>query len=75
MGDLYCTIPYTYIYIYSVYYLYCTYIIGRATLEHLDVGANCFGDDGISMISEVLMQNNRLQVLGIGMCGLSIKGV
>ena len=75
------TIPCTYtslyyVYFYSVYYLYDTFIIGRATLECLDVSANCFGDDGILMISEELIkQNDRLQVLGITNCGLSIKGV
>ena len=53
----------------------CTVIItGCATLRVLDVKRNDIGDEGMAMISEALQHNKSLTTLGVGRCGLSVKG-
>ena len=53
----------------------CTFIItGSGTLGVLDVGGNNIGDEGMAIISESLQHNKSLTTLGVGRCGLSVKG-
>ena len=49
-------------------------ITGSATLRVLDVSYNDIGDDGMAVISEALQHNKSLTTLGVGRCGLSVKG-
>jgi len=35
---------------------------------------NDIGDDGMAVISEALQHNKSLTTLGVGQCGLSVKG-
>ena len=49
-------------------------ITGSATLRVLDVSINDIGDDGMAVISEALQHNKSLTRLGVGGCGLSVKG-
>ena len=50
------------------------FILDRATLTHLDITHNCIGDDGISVLSEELQQNNTLTKLIMTNCGFTAKG-
>ena len=53
----------------------CTVIVtGSATLRVLDVSFNDIGDEGMGIISEALQHNKSLTTLGVGRCGLSVKG-
>ena len=45
-------------------------ITGSATLRVLDVTNNDIGDDGMA----VLQHNKSFTTLGVGRCGLSVKG-
>jgi len=49
-------------------------ITGSASLRKLDVGGNPIGDDGISLISNVLKDNTILYHLDVEGCGSSVKG-
>ena len=44
------------------------------TLQELDMYDNYIGDDGIAVISEALQHSKSLTTLGVGQCGLSVKG-
>ena len=44
------------------------------TLQVLDMDSNDIGDDGMAVISEALQHNKSLTTLGVGQCGLSVKG-
>ena len=44
------------------------------TLQELDMNFNDIGDDGMAVISEALQHNKSLTTLGVGQCGLSVKG-
>ena len=44
------------------------------TLQRLDMDINDIGDEGMAMISEALQHNKSLTTLGVGRCGLSVKG-
>ena len=45
------------------------------TLEDLDMNDNDIGDDGMAVISEALQHSKSLTTLGVGRCGLSLKGI
>ena len=49
-------------------------IIGRASLQELDISNNPISDDGMSLVSRELQYNNILTQLRVEMCGLSVKG-
>ena len=49
-------------------------ITGSATLRVLSVSNNDIGDGGMAVISEALQHNKSLTTLGVGQCGLSVKG-
>ena len=44
------------------------------TLQELDMSGNYIGDKGMAVISEALQHNKSLTTLGVGECGLSVKG-
>ena len=44
------------------------------TLQCLYMSGNDIGDEGMAMISEALQHNKSLTTLGVGECGLSVKG-
>ena len=44
------------------------------TLQELNMSNNDIGDDGMAVISEALQHNKSLTRLGVGQCGLSVKG-
>ena len=57
------------------YWTECVFnISGSTTLRELHIGWNMIGDDGISLISEELQQNNSLTKLIVWDCGLLVKG-
>ena len=49
-------------------------ITGSDTLRVLDVSRNAIGDEGMAIISEALQHNKSLTILGLVLCGLSVKG-
>ena len=49
-------------------------VITGTTLRELDVGYNDIGDNGISVITELLLSNKTLTKLDISYCELSVKG-
>ena len=51
-----------------------TVITGSATLRVLNVSENDIGDEGMAIISEALQHNKSLTMLGLILCGLSVKG-
>ena len=44
------------------------------TLQELNMSDNDIGDEGMAVISEALQHNKSLTTLGVGECGLSVKG-
>ena len=44
------------------------------TLQDLEMEGNDIGDEGMAVISEALQHNKSLTTLGVGQCGLSVKG-
>ena len=44
------------------------------TLQHLSIGGNDIGDDGMAVLSEALERNKSLTELWVTECGLSVKG-
>ena len=46
-----------------------------ATVRELNISFNNIGDDGISVIIEVLQYENVLTELKVKECGLSMKGI
>ena len=44
------------------------------TLQELGMNHNDIGDVGMAIISEALQHNKSLTTLGVGQCGLSVKG-
>ena len=44
------------------------------TLQVLYMDVNDIGDDGMAIKSEALQHNKSLTTLGVGQCGLSVKG-
>ena len=44
------------------------------TLQKLNINYNDIGDDGMAVISEALQHNKSLTTLGVGQCGLSVRG-
>ena len=44
------------------------------SLQFLSMGGNSIGDSGMEAISEALQHNRSLTTLGVGRCGLSVKG-
>ena len=44
------------------------------SLQELYMGANEFGDDGMSLLVDGLQCNNTSTKLNVGRCGLSVKG-
>ena len=44
------------------------------TLEDLEMTENDISDDGMEVISEALQHNKSFTTLGVGQCGLSVKG-
>jgi len=43
-------------------------------LQHLNIGENKIGDDGVQCITEGLQQNNNLTELELRDCEISVKG-
>jgi len=50
-------------------------IIGSASLKTLDVSGNAIRDDGMSLISNELLDNSILAKLRVAECELSTKGI
>ena len=44
------------------------------TLQELYMSGNDISDDGMEIISEALQHNKSFTTLGVGQCGLSVKG-
>ena len=43
-------------------------------LQHLDIGSNKFGDDGVGHVTEGLQQNDTVTELMLYYCNISVKG-
>ena len=43
-------------------------------LQHLHIGLNEFGDDGVRHLTEGLQQNDTLTELRLQQCNISLKG-
>ena len=43
-------------------------------LQHLDIGGNEIGDDGVRHVTEGLQQNDALTELRLWVCRISVKG-
>ena len=54
--------------------MYYFNIAVSATLRELNISFNNIGDDGISVIIEVLQYENMLTELNVKECGLSMEG-
>ena len=44
------------------------------SLQKLYMGSNAIGDHGMSSVADGLQHNRSLTILGVQMCGLSVKG-
>ena len=49
-------------------------LMENKTLQHLDINSNKIGDDGVSLITEGLRQNDILTKLVLCDCEISAKG-
>ena len=43
-------------------------------LQHLDIGLNLIGNDGMRLITEGLQYNNTLTKLDVRYCDISVEG-
>ena len=43
-------------------------------LQHLNIGGNKIGDDGVRHVTEGLQQNDTLTKLMLHYCGISVNG-
>ena len=49
-------------------------LIENKNLEHLNIGSNKIGDDGVRVAMEGLQQNDTLTELQLHECKISVKG-
>ena len=61
-----------------IHYTGATYIkkmlMENKKLQHLDIGHNEIGDDGVIHVTEGLQQNDTLTELMLSNCTISVKG-